>query len=51
VQVEHGRLQLGQLNGRDPHGPDITEVVVASLALDSSNLKKGGNKCGIYFFN
>ena len=39
VQVEHGRLQLGQLDRRDPHRPDITEVVVAPLPLHRRNLK------------
>ena len=39
VQVEHGRLQLGQLDRRDPHRPDITEVVVSALTLHRRNLQ------------
>lgn len=39
VQVEHGGLQLGQLDGRDPHGPDITEVVVTALPLHGRHLE------------
>jgi hypothetical protein len=38
VQVKHRRLQLGQLNGSDAHGPDITQLVVASLPLHCCHL-------------
>ena len=38
MEVKHGRLQLGKLDGRDADGPDITQVVVASLPLDRGNL-------------
>ena len=37
VQVEHGRLQLGQLDGSDAHSPDIAEVVVTTLPFHGSN--------------
>ena len=40
VQVEHGRLQLRQLDRSDPHRPDITEVVVTPLPLHRSNLQE-----------
>lgn len=31
VKVKHGRLQLGQLYRRDPHSPDVAELVVAAV--------------------
>ena len=33
VEVEHRGLQLGQLYGRDANGPDVTELVVATVLL------------------
>lgn len=33
MKVEHGRLQLGQLDRRDPHSPDVAELVVAAVLL------------------
>lgn len=33
VEVEHGRLKLGQFNGGDAEGPDVTQVVVPALLL------------------
>lgn len=38
VQVKHGRLQLCQLDGSDADGPDITQVVIATLLLHRSHL-------------
>lgn len=37
VQVEHGRLQLGQLDGGDAHGPDVAQLVVAAVLLHRRN--------------
>lgn len=33
VQVEHGRLQLSQLDGSDADSPDVTQLVVAAVLL------------------
>lgn len=33
VQVEHGRLQLGQLDGGDADGPDVAQLVVTAVLL------------------
>lgn len=33
VQVEHGRLQLSQLDGGDADGPDVAQLVVAAVLL------------------
>jgi hypothetical protein len=38
MEVEHRGLQFGQLNGRDAHSPNITQVVVAALPFHSSHL-------------
>lgn len=40
VKVEHGRLELGQLDGRDAAGPNVAELVVASLPLHRCHLNK-----------
>ena len=45
MEVKHGRLQLGKLDGRDADGPDITQVVVASLPLDRGNLWSHPVRC------
>ena len=39
VQVKHGRLQLCQLDGRDAHSPDVTQLVISSLLLHSCHLR------------
>lgn len=31
MQVKHGRLQLGQFDGSDTDGPDVTQLVVSTL--------------------
>lgn len=33
VQVEHGRLQLSQLDGGDADGPDVAQLVVTAVLL------------------
>ncbi|TNN30804.1 hypothetical protein EYF80_059045 [Liparis tanakae] len=38
VEVEHGRLQLRQLDGGDADGPDVTQVVVAAFLLYGGHL-------------
>lgn len=38
VEVEHGRLELSQLDGSDADGPDITQVVVSALLFHRSHL-------------
>ena len=44
VEVEHGRLELRTLDGRDPHSPNITEMVVAALALHCGDLQRKKKK-------
>lgn len=38
VEVEHGRLQLCQLDGSDAHGPDVAQLVVAAVLLHRRHL-------------
>lgn len=38
VEVEHGGLQLGELDGGDADGPDVAQVVVAALLLHGRHL-------------
>lgn len=33
MEVEHGRLKLGQFDGGNAKSPDVTQVVVAALLL------------------
>ena len=35
MQVKHGWLQFGQLDGRNAHCPNITEMIVTAFSLDS----------------
>ncbi len=44
VEVEHRRLQFSQLDGGDANRPDITEMVVAALALNCSDLQMANDK-------
>ena len=44
MQVKHGGLQLGQLNGSDANGPDVAEVVITALSFHSGNF--GGHPVG-----
>lgn len=45
MQIEHGWLQLGQLYGRDAARPDITELIVATLALHRSHFRCHPIRC------
>lgn len=38
MDVEHGRLQLCELNGGDAHRPDVTQFIVAAFNLHSCYL-------------
>ena len=38
MEVKHGGLQLGQLDGGDAHRPDVTQLVVASVLLHGRHL-------------
>ena len=44
MQVEHGGLQLGELDGSDANGPDVAEVVVTALPFDGGDF--GGHPVG-----
>lgn len=38
MQVEHGRLQLSQLDGRDANRPDVAQLVVTAVLLHGRHL-------------
>lgn len=39
MQVEHGRLQLGELDGGDADGPDVAQLVVTAIFLHSCHFR------------
>ena len=40
VEIKHGGLELGELDGGDADGPDVTLLVVPALSLHSGHLRR-----------
>jgi len=40
VEIKHGGLELGELDGGDADGPDVTLLVVPALPLHGGHLRR-----------